>query len=268
MFLGLTRVHLGRISEGLDDFEDAISVARRNDDRYWLPRLVSHLGWVHRELGALDRAREHDTEAVRLARERPTWGPESEVLLNLCVDHVREGQAERASALLAELEARAAASSWMRWLSELRLAAASAEHWGVRGDHERTVEHAARLAEMAARLGARDYRCAGERIRAGAALARGDDVELAARGLGAALAALRSTPAPLEVWKSARLLATLRRRTGDDDGARAAFAEAARAIGTIAAGTRDEALRGGFLAQPPVREVLDAVAGEGPALTG
>ena len=173
MFLGLTRVHLGRISEGLDDFADAISVARRNDDRYWLPRLVSHLGWVHRELGALDRAREHDTDAVRLARERPAWGPESEVLLNLCVDRVREGQAERASALLAELEARAAASTWMRWLSELRLAAASAEHWAVRGDHERTVEHAVRLTEMAARLGARDYRCAGERIRAAVALALG-----------------------------------------------------------------------------------------------
>ena len=45
--------------------------ARRNDDRYWLPRLASHLGWVHRELGALERARELDAEAVRIARERP-----------------------------------------------------------------------------------------------------------------------------------------------------------------------------------------------------
>ena len=143
MFLGLARTNLGRISEALDDFADAISLARRNDDRYWLPRLTSHLGWVHRELGALDRAREYDTEAVRLARERPTWGPESEVLLNLCVDDVRDGQAERASALLAELQARAAGSSWMRWMSELRLAAAAAEHWAVRGDRERTVEHAA-----------------------------------------------------------------------------------------------------------------------------
>ena len=75
MFLGLARANLGRISEALDDFADAIAVAQRNDDRYWLPRLVSHLGWVHRELGALERAREYDTEAVRLARERPVPGP-------------------------------------------------------------------------------------------------------------------------------------------------------------------------------------------------
>ena len=167
MFLGLARANLGRISEAVDDFADAIAIAQRNDDRYWLPRLVSHLGWVHRELGALERAREYDTEAVRLARERPVPGPEVEVLLNLCVDDVRVGRAEQASALLAELQARAAESSWLRWLSELRLAAASAEHWAARGDRGRAVEHAARLAEMAQRLGARNYHCAAERIRAG-----------------------------------------------------------------------------------------------------
>jgi eukaryotic-like serine/threonine-protein kinase len=266
MFLGLTRVHLGRISEALDDFADAIAVARSNDDRYWLPRLLSHLGWVHRELGALDRAREHDTEAVRLAGERPTWGPESEVLLNLCVDDVREGRAERASALLGELHARAAQSSWMRWLSELRLASASAEHWAVRGDHERTLEHSARLAGMAERLGARDYRCTAARLRTEVALTRGEDLENAARDLAAALAELRARPAPLEAWKSARLLAIVRRRLGDEEGALTAFAEAARAVGTIASGTRDEGLRTGFLAMRQVREVLDAHAGEGPGL--
>jgi len=136
MFVGLSRANLGRISEALDDFADAIALARRNDDWYWLSRLTSHLGWVHRELGALGRAREHDAEAVRLAREQ-VWGPKPEVLLNLCVDYVREGRAEEASALLADLQARAAESSWLRWMSDLRLAAASAEHWAARGDQER-----------------------------------------------------------------------------------------------------------------------------------
>ena len=263
MFLGLARANLGRISEAIDDFTDALAVARRNDDRYWLPRLVSHLGWVHRELGALDRAREHDTEAVRLARDRPVPGPEVEVLLNLCVDDVRVGRAEQASALLAELQARAAESSWLRWLSELRLAAVSAEHWAARGDHARAAEHAARLAEMAERIGARDYRCAAERIRAGAALECGEDVASAAARLEAALAQLRRTPAPLEAWKSARLLAVLRCRLGEEDAARAAFVEAARSVRTIASGVRDEALREGFLRLGPVREVLEAAGAEG-----
>ena len=258
MFLGLARANLGRISEALDDFTDAMAMARRNDDRYWLPRLMSHLGWVHRELGALERAREHDTEAVRLARERPAWGPESEVLLNLCVDNLREGQAERASALLAELEARAAGSSWMRWMNELRLAAAAAEHWAVRGDHERTLEHAA---------GWRRWRSASARATtaappSGSGPSRpsrsGEGIADAATRLAAALGELQGRPAPLEAWKSARLLAIARRRLGDEEGARAAFAQAAGAVRTIADGTRDEGLRNGFLALPLVREVLEA----------
>jgi tetratricopeptide (TPR) repeat protein len=216
---------------------------------------------VHRELGALERAREYDTEAVRLAREQPvSWAPEPEALLNLCVDDVRMGRTEQASVLLAELQAKAAESEWFRWMNELRLEAVSAEHWAARGDRERANEHAERLAELAQRLGARNYRCAAERIRAGAALERSEDVAVAAARLEAALAELRRTPAPLEAWKSARLLAVLRRRLGDEDAARAAFAEAARSVRTIAAGVRDEGLREGFLRLAAVREVLEAAA--------
>ena len=43
-----------------------------------------------------------------------------------------------------------------------------------------------------------------------------------------ALAALRGRPAPLEAWKSGRMLALLRRRLGDEAGARAALVELAR----------------------------------------
>jgi hypothetical protein len=146
-------------------------------------------------------------------------------------------------------------------MNELRLEAVSAEHWAARGDREQSNEHAERLAELAQRLGARNYRCAAERIRAGAALERGEDVAVAAARLEAALAELRRTPAPLEAWKSARLLAVLRRRLGDEDAARAAFAEAARSVRKIASGVRDEGLREGFLRLAAVREVLEAAAG-------
>jgi hypothetical protein len=50
----------------------------------------------------------------------------------------------------------------------------------------------------------------------------------------------------------------LKRRLGDEAGARAAYAEAARSVDVIAAGTRDEALRAGFLAMREVREVCEA----------
>ena len=111
---------------------------------------------------------------------------------------------------------------------------------------------------MAERLGARDYRCAAERIRTESALASGEGIPGAATRLAAALGELQGRPAPLEAWKSARLLAIARRRLGDEEGARAAFAQAAGAVRTIADGTRDEGLRNGFLALPLVREVLEA----------
>jgi tetratricopeptide (TPR) repeat protein len=257
MFLGLARANLGRISEALDDFADAIVVARRNDDRYWLPRLVTNLGWVHRELGAIDRAREYDMEALRLARERPVpWAPESEALFNLFVDDVRVGEVEQASRRLAELEAKATESAWFGWMNELRLESVSAEHWAKRGDYPRALAHTTRLAALAQRLGARNYSSTAERLRAEAALALGGDLEDVARRLDAALNELRGTRAPMEVWKAARVLALLRRRLDDDDAARAAFEEAGRAIETIAGGVRDENLRDRFLNLPAVREVL------------
>jgi ATP/maltotriose-dependent transcriptional regulator MalT len=233
-------------------------------DWFWLPRLLSHVGWVYRELGAFDRARERDTEARSLAREHPVWGLEAEVLLGLAVDEARQGRLEEASALLRDLQARAREGTWLRWLSELRIAAVSAEYWAVRGDHDRAIECAATLSELAQRVGARDYRCAGARLRAGVALQRGQGLDDAASALEAGLAALRGTAAPLEAWKSARLLALLKRRLDDEEGARAALAEAARAVATIAAGTRDEELRAGFLAMPGVQEVWGTASG-GPA---
>ena len=208
----------GRISEALDDFADAISVARRNDDRYWLPRLVSHLG-----LGAPRAGRPRSRPRVR-HRGRPAgpraagWGPESEALLNLCVDDVREGRAERAAALLAELQARAAQSSWMRWMSELRLAAASAEHWAVRGDHDaRARARGAARGDGGAPRGARLplHRRAdpgGSRARA----RRGHRERGRAPGRGSRRAARQARPARgLEVGTGARdRAAPARRRRG------------------------------------------------------
>ena len=219
MFVGLARANQGRISEALDDFADAIAVARRNDDRYWLPRLVANLGWVHRELGALDQAREYDTEGLRLARERPVpWAPESDALFNLCVDDLRVGQGGQASALLAELQAKAAESTWFRWMDDLRLETVSAEYWAVRGDQHVALEHAARLAAVAQDLGACSYSTTAERLRAGAALDRADDVLGAATRLEAALVELRGTRAPLEMWKSARVLALVASPAGGRPG--------------------------------------------------
>ena len=224
---------------------------------------MSNIGWLHRELGLLDSARDWDSQALALARVSGP-GPEVEALLNLYVDDVRAGRVEQAEARLAELEQTASRKPLLRWMSDLRLATAAAEHWLARGVADRADEHALRLARTAASLGARNYACSAERIRAEAALERGTGLDEAASRLSSALDALARTPAPLETWKSARVLGLVRRRLADEAGARAAFGRAVAAIETIAAGTRDEALRTRFLSQPAVREVLSGAAGAGP----
>ena len=258
MFEGLARVNLGRVSEALATFQQALSLAERNRDSFWGPRLVSHLGWVHRELQDPEGAHALDTRALQAARDTPSpWTPESEALIGLFVDDVRAGRPERATELLAGLETGARQATWMRWMSELRLEAAAAEHCAARGDLEAAAARAARLLESARSLGARTYCCAAERVRMEAALHAGPDVEPAAVRLAAALAEFEAFPAPLEAWKSARVLGLAWERLGKGPQARRAFESAARAVRTIAEGTHDDSLRRVFLASPPVREVLD-----------
>jgi tetratricopeptide (TPR) repeat protein len=264
MFVGLARVKLGRISAGIDEFLAAITLARRNNDSFWLPRLVSQVGWAHREILATERAREFDTEAHRLWRETaPPSTPETEALLVLAIDAVRLGDVDEASALLAELKARPH-GGWFQWITELRLAAVTAEHWATCEEWDRTVETADHLLDLARRLGARDYRCGAERWRAEAALARGQDLEAAARRLHEALTGLHRSPAPLESWRAGRVLGLVYRRLGDEEAAHRAHATAATDVHTIAEGIVDTGLREGFLAAPPVREVLDAKTPTGP----
>jgi ATP/maltotriose-dependent transcriptional regulator MalT len=138
----------------------------------------------------------------------------------------------------------------------------SAERWTASGDWDRAAEAADRLLGHARRLGARDYRCAAERVHAEVALVRGQGVEAASRRLAQAAAELRRSPAPLEAWKAGRLLGRVRRHLGDEAGAAEAFAEAAAAVRTIAAGITDAPLlREGFLAAAPVQEILEAAPG-------
>ncbi len=258
MFRGLSRANLGRCTDALADFEQGLALAESNGDRFWRPRLVSHLGWVRRELQAPASAREYDERALEIAREKPSpWTPEAEALINLCVDDVRAGNATRAAEMLATLEEGAREGGWLRWMNELRVEAVAGEYWLALGDHAAARARAARLLRISNALGARSYRCAAQRVRAEAALHDGLDLEAATGGLAEAIADLEPFAAPLEGWKSARVLGRALDRLGRADEAGRAFLSAAAHVRTIAAGTRDDGLRGAFLASAPVREVLE-----------
>jgi tetratricopeptide (TPR) repeat protein len=257
MFQALSRANQGRMSEGLADLAQAEVFAGRNGDRFWHPRLVSFQGMIHRELAAVRQARELDQRALALARENPSpWTPEVDALLNLCIDDVRAGDPEGAADVLARLDDRSRPPDWFRWMNDLRLEAAAAEHYHVRGALEAMTARAARLETVAARINAPNYLCTSARLAAEAALAGGGELAEARFKLERALAGLRELAVPLESWKSGRVLGLLRQRLGDVPGAREAFVASAADIDTILRGTVEPALRASFIASPPVREVL------------
>jgi hypothetical protein len=152
------------------------------------------------------------------------------------VDDVRSGHSDRATELLARLETGARQAAWMRWVNELRLEAAAAEHWAARGELGLASTRAARLLEVARSLGARTYCCTAERVRLAAALHTGSGIDAACRRLATWLAEFEAFPAPLEAWKSGRILGLGLERLGRGSEARRAFETAAKAIRTIAEG--------------------------------
>jgi tetratricopeptide (TPR) repeat protein len=258
MHLGSARGRLGRLAETRALFDETIEMARRNGDRIWLPRLVCHLGWIHRELQDFPRAQEYDEEGLRLARERHiAAAPETEALLGLCVDYARAGRADDALEMIEALERVRTRSrgAWFGWLHEIRMESAVTEHWLIRGEFDRTTHHARRLQQVAAEVGAKSQVAAALRFQAEAALGAKDPV--AARTLAeTAVARLQDCEAPLEAWKAQATLGRACERASAREAARAAWRAAEGIVRGLAAGLTDESLRDVFLASEEVQRIF------------
>ena len=68
-FQGLVRGNQGRISESLAVLNQAATMAQRNGDAFWWPRLPNCLGWIYRELQDFDRAADYDQQGLDIGRE-------------------------------------------------------------------------------------------------------------------------------------------------------------------------------------------------------
>jgi tetratricopeptide (TPR) repeat protein len=258
MFTGLCRGYRGHLSEALACFAEGAEMGRLNADRVWLPRMLTHQGWVHRELQDFERARACHEEALRLARELPLdWASDAEPLLNLSVERSRDGSANEAD--LAELE-RTAADAWFGWLYAVRLANNLAQSALLQGDAALGRAHAERLLGLASELGADAYVLAAHHLLAQAAL-HASDLAQARAHLAEAVRLLEEQPSALDRWKVHATLGRFHRLAGDPVAALHAWREAAAGIDSIASQLDDEALRGRFLASAAVRAVRSGAEG-------
>jgi tetratricopeptide (TPR) repeat protein len=258
LFRGLALVNQGRVGEGRRYFEEGVALARRNDDSIWLARLLSQLGWVHRELQDFDTAREHDLEALRVARESAVrWAPEADVLLSLFLDEAGSGQptlgAEDRQAIV---ERGSSERTLFAWFFEIRWESAQAEACLATGDLEGARAHAERLRDVAGERGTPTYGITANKLLADLAL-RQDRPEDAEAPLAAAVDLMRRRACPLIGWRTFATLGRVRKRLGSAEDARAAFGEAAAIVHRIAASVDDEPLRRRFLDSPAVRDVME-----------
>lgn len=257
MLTGISQVNLGRVAEGRQNLLEGVALARRNGESFWLVRLLGQVAWLHRELQDFDRARELDKEAVKVARETGArWAPEPDALLSLFLDDARSGEATaEATEARALFDQASSDRTLVGWFFEIRKESAFAEHHASRGEWPAVREHAQRLLQAASEKGTPTYGVSAHKHLADAALAEGRPAEAEA-SLATALDLLRVHPCPLIAWRTWASVGRLRARTGDANGAHAAWLEAASIVREIAANVDDEPLQERFLLSPAVREIM------------
>jgi tetratricopeptide (TPR) repeat protein len=257
MFVGLSLANEGRISEALRSLEETAELARTNEDRFWRPMLVSHLGWIRRELQAFDEARGYDEEALGLARAHPAgWAQGADALINLCVDYAHTGRIEEAERTAVALKG---VTSRGVWLHVLRMESALCEQSLAVGDLARARASAERLLDAARRHDATTYLAAAHRHLASVALGA-DAFEEAETHLASAVEHIQRRPVPLEAWKAFALLGRVRSKRGDQAGAQQSYRAAATVVERLAETVTDAGLRETFLSSAAVREVLAGAA--------
>jgi tetratricopeptide (TPR) repeat protein len=261
-FFGLAQGNMGRMSDALTTLNDAIVKARRNGDLFWGPRMPNCIGWIHRELQNFAEAFKYDREGCAVAREHQVLEAEANSLINLGIDYTQTSEADKTESAFHEVEDIFERDAWFRWRYNIRLQAATAEHWLAQGNVVKAGQFALSLRELALRYEAHKYVALAHSLLGQIAVAEGNLPE-AEKQFATALAELESYPAPLVAWKTYATVGRLKLQLGDPSSAREAFAKAMEIVNSIAANVSDESLRTTLMDSAAVREVVSGAAKSG-----
>ena len=251
-FRGLVRGNQGRIAESLSALNEAATMAQRNGDSFWWPRLPNCIGWIYRELQDFDRAADYDQQGLDVGREHGVLEAQANSLINLGVDYTHAEQHDHTLPAFREVEDIFERDAWFRWRYNIRLQAGFAEHWLKQGDPDKAEDFTRRLRDTAVAYEAWKYVATADSLLARIAIARGK-LTAGVEFMETALAQLRQHPCPVLAWKLESAFGRVKRDLGDQEQATEAFERATAIVREIAEHVDDEELRTTFLSSGAVR---------------
>lgn len=254
-WVGLCIAAQGRSEEALDWLAQVLETAQQLDSR-WGAGTLNYRSLPLRDMFRLDEARDSNLQALELVSTRGAWGmAELQAEYDLCFTDLMLGEPGRVQTALPRLwDATVNGRAWRPWLGGLRLSAVRAELSLRTAEAAQTAEDAQDALDRAISGRRPKYEAAARAI-LGTALVRLGQME---RGVAEMRLAVRTADRlawPTQRWQLRAELARVLYATGDDDGAQAVFAEAARLVSDYGAGLKEENRRQ-FLEAEPVRAVL------------
>jgi class 3 adenylate cyclase/tetratricopeptide (TPR) repeat protein len=259
---GITLTGKGGYDEALATFQEGLALSEKVGDEVLRHRLFNSLGWLHSELGDLDRALDLNRRGAEGARKRGDPETIANAEVNLGDIFLAKGDLALAQEYLDgvyRLVKDPATSDWMKWRYSMHLFASLGDLWLAKGDAAKAWEFAERCLEIATRTNSRKYLVKGYRLKGEGALVRRqwDEAEGVLRQ---ALTIAEAIGNPTQLWRTHLALGQLFAATKKPERARHAYQAAREVIDRVKASLQNPGLRASLENSPLFRHVYDLEA--------
>jgi tetratricopeptide (TPR) repeat protein len=254
---GVTLTGKGGYDEALATFQEGLALSEKVGDEVLRHRLFNSFGWLHIEVGDLDRALDLNRRGAEGARKRGDPETIANGEINLGDIFLAKGDLALAEEYLDgvyRLVKDPATSDWMRWRYSTHLFASLGELWLAKGDAARAWEFAERCLEIATPTNSRKYLVKGYRLKGEIALVRRqwDEAEGVLRQ---ALTIAEAIGNPTQLWRTHLALGRLHAATQKPERARQAYRSAREVIDRVKASLQNPGLRASLENSPLFQHV-------------
>jgi tetratricopeptide (TPR) repeat protein len=259
---GLTLTAKGDYDAGLGIFEEGLSLSEKVGDEVYRQRLLNSMGWLHIEVGDLNRAFDLNRRRAEGAYQRGDHEPIANAEINLGYVFLAKGDLSLAQEVLEGVHGLVndpATSEWQRWRYSIHLFASLGELWLARGETVKAREFAEQRMELATHTNSRKYLVKGWRLQGEIALAHGrwDEAESMLRQ---ALVIAQAIGDPAQFWKTLFVFGRLYTEANRPEQAQQACHAAREIIDQVKANLQNPGLRASLENSSMVRHVYDLSA--------